>query len=487
MQTVSCPSCGAPVAFRSHASVMAVCAYCAATVIKDGDAVKDLGKMSSVLEDFSPIQIGTSGSFGGLAFSVIGRIQLRYDEGIWNEWYLLFDDASVSWLGDSSGLYTLTTLRNEDGALPAFTELQAAKLVSIAGQRYTTAEVREADCIGGQGELPFKVGQGWHARVADFRAGASFVTLDYSDGERPALFTGAAVTLDQLQCQMLRDEEQIKTSAGKYKGKVDTLACPECGGNIAYLPGVTAHLICPSCHAQLGAAGPKALVLAAGERVEAVKTTLALGATARINGADHQVIGLMRRVDEEGSQWTEYLLYNTRAAFFWLVETDQGWSRANVLSTWPQWHWSGSDSAELDKLTYKKLVEYNARVTFAAGAFNWRVRAGDKVRVHEFENGQTRLAAEITEHEMTWSRSTPLAYDQLRSWFGKAFTGKAPPAPKRGTSASDTATKFIWWILGLNAIPLLLEFSRTWMYVVLAILAIYLPAKFLSPDDQGQP
>ncbi len=99
MQTVSCPSCGAPVKFRSHASVMAVCEFCNASVLKDADSVKDIGKMSAVLEDFSPIQIGTSGAFGGINFTVVGRIQLRYPHGMWNEWYLLFDDGSNGWLG----------------------------------------------------------------------------------------------------------------------------------------------------------------------------------------------------------------------------------------------------------------------------------------------------------------------------------------------------------------------------------------------------
>src|SRR5690242_9362109 len=108
MQTVSCPSCGAPVEFKSHASVVAVCEFCRATVMKDADAVKDLGKMSSVLEDYSRIQIGTAGSHGGRNFSVIGRIQLRYSAGMWNEWFLQFDDTSTAWLGDSSGLYTIT-------------------------------------------------------------------------------------------------------------------------------------------------------------------------------------------------------------------------------------------------------------------------------------------------------------------------------------------------------------------------------------------
>jgi len=74
MQKVSCPSCGAEVSFRSAASVMAVCEYCHSTLLKDAESVKDIGKMSDVLEDYSPLQINTSGEYQGKHFTVVGRI-----------------------------------------------------------------------------------------------------------------------------------------------------------------------------------------------------------------------------------------------------------------------------------------------------------------------------------------------------------------------------------------------------------------------------
>ena len=489
MQIVSCPGCGAQVTFRSHASVVAVCEFCRATVMKDADAARDLGKMSSVLEDYTRLQIGTAGVLGGRHFSVVGRIQLRYAAGMWNEWFILFDDAGTGWLGDSSGLYTVTTAvtteTRAEGALPAFGEITPGKQVTIAGQRYLASEKRSAECIGGQGELPFKVGQGWQARVADFRAGAAFVTLDYSDAETPALYHGVAVTLEDMQCQLLRDDEQIKAAAGKYRGKLDALECPSCGTAITYLPGVTTSLVCPSCQAQLDACGPQAQILAQGEKIERVRTTIPLGAAAKISGADYQVIGAMLRADDEGAEWTEYLLYNTRAAFFWLVETDEGWSRASVMSTWPEWQSSGADHAELDKVTYNKLYEYPATVKFAAGAFNWRVAAGDVVRVFEFASGQTRLAAELSADELTWSRSTPVAFDQVKAWFGDALRiDPLRKAPSEGLPSSGISQKFLWWILGLNAIPLLFNFSGTFIYVALALLAIYLPAKLFGKGKQ---
>ncbi len=484
MQIVSCPSCGAEVKFRSHASVMAVCEYCSTSVLKDAGAVKDLGKMSAVLEDYSPIQIGTSGTIGGRTFNVVGRIQLKYSAGMWNEWYLLFDDASTAWLGDSSGMYVITAERKVEGALPEFGEIVPGRNYTIGEQRLTASEVRRADCIGGQGELPFKVGDGYQAQVADFRRGSEFITLDYSDAPRPVVYTGIAVTLEAMQCQLLRDDDMIQRSAGRYRGKLDALDCPSCGSPIKYLPGMTAHLLCPACNAQVDAASPKAQVLAAGERVAAVRTTLELGAQAKLNNQDYTVIGMMRRADDEGTQWTEYLLYGTRAGFSWLVETDDGWSRATVMAEWPMMTSPVAETAVVDKATFNKLYEYGSQVVYAIGAFNWRVSVGDRTRVAEFANGQIRLACETTAEEMTWSRSAPVPFDQMKAWFGQQFSGQRPAPVLAAKSRHKNAAKIaIMVMMALNAIPLLANFPRTWALSALGALAIYLPALFLDSKD----
>ncbi|NVD70719.1 DUF4178 domain-containing protein [Duganella sp. BJB488] len=492
MQIVSCPSCGAEVKFRSHASVMAVCEYCSTSVLKDADSVKDLGKMSSVLEDYSPIQIGTSGVLGKRQFTVVGRIQLRYSAGMWNEWYLLFDDGVTSWLGDSSGMYTVTAEFKIDPVaatqLPVFEHLQPGQNFPINGALYTAAEIRTADCIGGQGELPFKVGEGYQARVADFRRGGEFITLDYSDSPRPVVYTGLAVTLESMKCQLLRDDDTIQRAAGRYRGKLDALDCPSCGSGIKYIPGVTATLVCPACHAQIDAASPKAEVLAAGERVAAVPMTIELGATARINNQDFTIIGMMRRADDEGTQWNEYLMYGTRAGFSWLVETDEGWSGSNVMAEWPVAYAPGAPEVTVDRSRFSRLYDYGSVVTFAAGAFNWRVAAGDRTRVEEFSAGQIRLAAESTDQEMTWSRSSPVSADQLKAWFGDKFKGRvgAPAASKGGKRRyRDTAKFIIWFMLAINAIPLLMNFSGTWFLSLLGAAAIYLPAWFMDNEDKS--
>ena len=87
--SANCPACGAPVVFRSSVSFHVVCEFCRSTLVRHGGNLENLGKMADLLEDASPIQLATEGSYRGVHFAVVGRIQLRYTAGIWNEWYLL--------------------------------------------------------------------------------------------------------------------------------------------------------------------------------------------------------------------------------------------------------------------------------------------------------------------------------------------------------------------------------------------------------------
>ena len=112
----------------------------------------------------------------------------------------------------------------------------------------------------------------------------------------------------------------------------------------------------------------------------------------------------------------------------------------------------------------------------------------------EFKRQQVTLAAELTAEEMTWSRSTPIAFDQLKSWFGNALRGSAPPPI--GKRLADQAGRhkrmakgFIIGMLMLNAIPLLATlgepgFGAEFSYSALGALAIYLPAIFLDSMDR---
>ncbi len=384
-----------------------------------------------------------------------------------------------------------------------------SRLVFIAG------DVRTAQCTGGQGELPFTVGAGYAARVADFHRGDEFLTLDYSDEAAaasapavarataapspvgpvgPVVYRGRAVTLESLHAQLLRDAETIKDEAGRFKGKVANLECPSCGAPIAFSPGATSHLACPACHATIDATSSVAQVIAAARRVDAVPTTIALGATATIAAVQYTVIGLMRRavISDEAEQWTEYLLYAPQKGFTWLVETGDGWERADVLDRWP--FWFAADQALFDGASYGRTSDYAAVVRYAAGAFNWKVEAGDVTRVTEFQAGPAKLAAESNENELTWSRSVPVAPAELSRWFGDAVAASAVARPTVGAALTPgvggyrrVARWLIILLLAVNAIPILLSSGRAIVVTLLAMAALYVPAWLMdqAADRRG--
>lgn len=481
MQHTLCPGCGAPIEFHSHASIMAVCRYCKSTLLKDADSIKDNGKMGTLLEDYSPIQLGTSGLWRTQSFTVIGRIQLRYSAGLWNEWYLLFSSGENAWLGDSSGRYTLTFEQQATGELPEWHSLNVTRIEEIDNETYMLSELRSAECIGGEGELPFQVGSGWQARVADFRRNNDFITLDYSDlsdTHIPRIYKGQAIALQSLSCQFLRDDENIKHSTGSYKGKVTALQCSSCGSTLHYAIGVTHHINCHSCGTYFNLEQNIPHITHAATQQPKFPTSLELGAWGTIGGIRYDIIGLLQRQDNEENKWTEYLLYSRLIGFLWLIESQEGWFQSTVIDSWPEWQ-MGATTAQFTTNTYTLKWDYDTRMTYVAGAFNWQAKIGDQIKVFEFARNKEILSAELTHDELTWSLSKPIAYDQLQACFSTQLKALNPAEQLHPEELKSLSTRFMWGIGMINFIPLITNPEETWLYIGIAIAAIYYPAKYL--------
>ena len=99
-----CPSCGAPVQVYSPTAITVVCSYCDSMLVLQDGTLKDTGRDSALLQDFSPIQIGTTGTYNGQGFAVVGRLQAKYDAGVWNEWYVRFDNGENGWLSEAGDI-----------------------------------------------------------------------------------------------------------------------------------------------------------------------------------------------------------------------------------------------------------------------------------------------------------------------------------------------------------------------------------------------
>jgi hypothetical protein len=207
LTTVTCPACGAPVQFTSAQSLLAVCGYCRATLLRRDLDVEQIGTMAALREDATPLQLGAEGAWRGVHFAVVGRLQVRWEGGGWNEWFCAFDDGRSGWLADAGGEYAVSFETTVPEPLPEWASLRPGVPVTLGGIAYEVTEIREAEVVGGEGELPFRVASGWKTTSVDLRtATARFATLDYGE-DAPRLYTGEVVELAALALRGLRELE----------------------------------------------------------------------------------------------------------------------------------------------------------------------------------------------------------------------------------------------------------------------------------------
>ena len=314
-----CPSCGAPVRSMSASAVTLVCSYCHSLLIREGETLTDSGEDSALLEDFSPLQIGTSGVFNKQPFTLVGRLQARYDAGVWNEWYLLFADGSDGWLAEAGDQYVLTRPVAAAETPPAFASLRAgSSRFTFHDKAFIAADVRDItlERAAAEGELPFRFSGTRQNRVADFRYGGEFLTVDYAD-EPPEIFAGQGVALADLKLQNTRSDTQIIETAGKLKGSRASGNCPHCGSPVEWINGLPGTILCPSCGSDL-ASNDKGLALRqkSARRAASEAHTLPLGAEATIHNVRYTLIGVVHKTEiGENSGWTEYLLYAPQEGF----------------------------------------------------------------------------------------------------------------------------------------------------------------------------
>lgn len=445
---VTCPSCGAAVRFQSAASALAVCGYCRATLSRDGEALKNIGRMAELLPDQSPVQLGTQGRWRGTAFSVVGRLQLRYDAGFWNEWHILFDDGQFGWMSESGGQWTVTLPQAARPEFPPFAAFKPGTRVQLAGKVFEVSNKEEAVCLSGEGELPFVVGPGYLAPVIDLRGpDAAFATIDYSS-DPATCYVGESVEVAVLKLSNTRDlasEALIATP----KHKAEAIACPACGAPWALHDQSVLAMACTRCGALSDIDGKVAKVRDAARQGSLVRPPLPLGSKGKFEGVEWEAIGFMRKgVPHESGNWDEYLLYDGKGGFAWLVSERGHWNFVRQLNKSPLQSAAGvRPGYVLGKDEYVHFADYRAEVIAVLGEFTWRVRVGETVNVRDFVAPPKVLSCEQTDNEWTWSQGYYLSPDEVSA----AFALKPPLGRAHGVNACQPNPHAAgrWKVLGL--------------------------------------
>ncbi|MBL8403103.1 MAG: DUF4178 domain-containing protein, partial [Dechloromonas sp.] len=418
--SASCPSCGAPVLFKSASSIFAVCAYCQSTLVRHDQALEDIGKMAVLVEDRSPLQLGSEGQYKGVHFALIGRIQLKYNQGTWNEWHLLFDDMRTGWLSEAGGEYVLTFMEQVREPLPAFAALKIGQRLQVASRAWTVSNLENAECIAGQGELPFKVGAGYPLAAADLRNESHFATLDYSETP-PLLFVGEAVEFKSLRMANLRDGMAVPVAAVA----VEVFRCPVCGAPMQARSKDIVAVGCASCGTVVATTDRNYQVLSRAAVVhrEAYVPRLPIGSKGVLDGKPVEVIGfLVKRAADAGMSysWREYLLSGENGTYRWLTEYNGHWNVVDVMSRPP----TTRGVIEVDSIRHGGelfkhfLTTPAAEVIQVTGEFTWRVKCGETNRVVDYVAPPLMLSQERSGKDLSWSQACYIQPATIASAFG---------------------------------------------------------------------
>ncbi|SEA24818.1 MULTISPECIES: DUF4178 domain-containing protein [Acidovorax] len=414
-----CPGCGAPVEFRSAQSTHAVCGYCQSTVVRSGDVLTRLGKMAELFDDHSPLQTMASGriTLDGkeVPFTLVGRLQYKGDAGVWTEWTAFLEDGTLATLGEDNGAYVFSRPIDPGRELPEAARWSIGTTTAINGKPYSVAYAGQAQLVSAQGELPKLPPLGQPFGMVELRSSdGEVLSIDYGHTP-PRVERGRAVLLEDLQLQGLKDE-----SAKDEKGR--QFNCPHCGAPVQVQLASTKSITCGSCSSIIDLGSGVGGELRSAMQDEPVRPIIPLGAKGPLQGVHWQVVGFQHRMgvapgDDEHFGWSEYLLYNQKRGFAFLVDSEEGWSMVRPTTGAPQMAATGRTATYLGT-TYQLKYSYNAETTYVLGEFYWPVERGQKTFNRDFAAARGLLSMEQSASEITWSAGDRLASDTVVQAFG---------------------------------------------------------------------
>ncbi|MFI5301370.1 MAG: DUF4178 domain-containing protein, partial [Polyangiales bacterium] len=347
---VGCPNCGGPVEFRAGSSICVVCPSCRSAVVRaglDASQLKLVGKVAQLALTDHAMSIGTRGVYEGRAFTVLGRIQLDFGQGVWDEFYAVFVDVqgleTWGWIAEAQG-QLLVTFAERAPAI-SYDAIQVPMTITIGNRSFVAQERGIGHFVAAEGELPTEIELGQNFGYVDLSgAGGWFATLDYGHGNRalPEIaYVGRSVTHESLGLPPPTQVAREAAMRAAQPAEGTKLACPKCGAPIEIrAPSETKQVVCGHCNSLLDASHGALAWLSV---LKQLSTTpkIPIGTEGKLDAllgeatvagnppASWKVIGFMtRKCNVEGSDyfWDEYLLYASTRGFRYLTEQNGHWS-----------------------------------------------------------------------------------------------------------------------------------------------------------------
>ena len=412
--------------------------------------------MGELFDDHSPLQLFVSGKYQNRNFTLIGRLQYKTAEGTWAEWNAMFDDGTSGWLAEDNGAYVFTQPSTQQQNMPPADRYVVGKQVGVNGKPFSVASNVSAALISAQGELPKLPPLGQAFDVVELRsATGEVVSIDYT-GTPPTVSQGSAVLLDDLALKGLKDE-----SAKEEKGR--QFNCPHCGAPVTVALSTSKSISCGSCNSVIDLSQGIGGELKSAIQDEPVQPLIPLGSLGQLQGVLWQVVGFQHRMgvapgDDEHFGWSEYLLYNQKRGFSFLVDSEEGWSLVRPTTGAPTMTSSTASSASYMGTNYALKYSYTAETNYVCGEFYWLVQRGQTTQNKDFANGKRLLSMEQTPTELVWSSGDQLAHDVVAKAFkleGKEDLLKRDVAPFSAAKSVGIGTIIVVLVVLLILMSLL--------------------------------
>jgi hypothetical protein len=447
-------------------------------LVRQGAQVDQIGKVAELQPDGSPLRLGSQGDHNGKGFELVGRIQLSFGDGYWNEWYLLYSNGDTGWLGEAMGEYFVNSLVKISGGLPGPRELAPGDGLSLGGEAFVATGSVTSTLVSFEGELPFIVDSRDPFVTVDLRStSGKAATIDYSESP-PLLFMGEYKPFPAFNFRGLKlpgegDDERASTSVAA--AGVSNFNCPSCGAAHTVSGGVRSKvLVCEYCGSAVDISNPSLQIMWKEEsmREEVQKgVTLSLGSTAKIDGQDFTLIGFVKKsVTYEGIKypWVEYLLYNTFLGYRWLVESDGHFTYMEPMEKLPS-RGSGpvtrpdEQAITYEGQTYRHFQTSNPRVDAVAGEFYWRIRKNEETTNFDYVCPPNLLSLESSGNGFVWSHGRYMTQDEVQGMFAlqkrmRPPVGVAPCQPNPHDVSARTNWRVFWVAIVLGAALLVTPF-----------------------------
>ena len=425
--------------------------------MRQGDVLSRIGKMAELFDDHSPLQLFATGSYNKRNFTLIGRLQYKTADGTWAEWNALFDDGESGWLAEDNGAYVFTQPDAVPRTMPPADRYVLGKQVGVNGKPFSVASNVSAVLISAQGELPKLPPLGQAFDVVELRsASGEVVSIDYT-ATPPVVSQGTAVLLDDLALKGLKAD-----SVNDEKGR--QFNCPQCGAPVSVALSTSKSITCGSCNSLIDLSQGIGGELKAAIQDEPIQPLIALGTLGQLQGTKWQVVGFQHRMgftpgDDEHFGWSEYLLYNQKKGFSFLVDSEEGWSLVRPTTGAPSMTSSNASSVSYMGTNYTLKYSYSAETNYVCGEFYWLVTRGQKTTNKDFANGKRLLSLEQSADELVWSSGDQIASEVVAKAFGlegkKELLNRGDAAPFSASRSIGIGTIIVVLIVTLILLSLL--------------------------------